>query len=79
MSGGTLRTEYAIRWTWPDGSRTLSMFGHRPEDKRRAEHTLATRRHLDGELVHREVRITDWAPVHPEQPRQRRVRTRRRR
>lgn len=77
--GGSLRVEYAVRWKWPDGSTTIAEFGSRREDQRRAEYTLAAHpERVGSELMYREVRVTDWKPVHGGVPARRRIRTRRR-
>ncbi|MEV8439127.1 hypothetical protein AB0425_17270 [Actinosynnema sp. NPDC051121] len=79
-AGGSLRTEYAVQWRWPDGSTSIAEFGWRAEDRRRAEYALASHpERVGSELLRREVRITGWTPVHVEQPGRRRIRTRRRR
>ena len=63
-SGGTLRTEYGVRWVALDGSEHIVPFGWRSEDRRRAEHALAAHPELPkSELVRRTIRVTGWEPV----------------
>ncbi len=62
--GGTLRTEYGVRWVSLDGSEHIAPFGWRFEDRRRAEHALAAHPELPkSELVRRTIRVTGWEPV----------------
>jgi hypothetical protein len=62
--GGTLRTEYGVRWVRPDGQEHIAEFGHRIEDRRRAEYALAAHPELPkSELVRRTVRVSGWEPV----------------
>lgn len=79
MTTAVLRVEYAVRWRFQDGTVFVAEFGWRAEDRRRAEYALAAHpERVGSELLRREVRFSGWAPVYVEQPRRRRIRTRRR-